>query len=190
MEPSRLSGKTRRVASWFQQWQAPVRRFLRARRSISDGDIDDVAQEVFLRLLRYESSELVTNPQGYLFTVAANVATEWSARACRKWPHSSDWLDEIATDDPAEAATAHEWADRQLQAVLNRLPARAREIMRLHYQEDLTHRKIAERLKISTRVVKRDLVASYLRMRADLDPDIVSEVSRMVASSPSRRAWP
>ena len=44
-------------------------------------DVEDVGQEVFLRLMRYETAELIEHPQAYLYKVASNVATEWSMRA-------------------------------------------------------------------------------------------------------------
>ncbi len=40
------------------------------------GDLDDIAQEVFLRLLRYERTEQAEHPQAYLFTIASNVAAD------------------------------------------------------------------------------------------------------------------
>lgn len=165
--------KSQRIGSWFQRWQKPIRRFLKARRgSVSDHDIDDIAQEVFLRLLRYDSAELIANPQGYLFTIAANVATEWSVRACRRWPHSADWLEEIGFDDPAEVAAASEWNERQLMLALTGLSARAREILKLHFDEELTHAQIASQLGVSRRIVKRDLIVSYERLRAELNFDV------------------
>ena len=102
LRPNALTVKTQRISGWFQRWRKPIQRFLRARGGrLSDHDLDDIAQEVFLRLLRFDSAELTTNPQAYLFTIAANVATEWSVRAYRRWPHSADWLEEISFDDPA-----------------------------------------------------------------------------------------
>jgi len=167
------SVKIKRISDWFQSWQKPIRRFLRTRGGrVSDDDLDDIAQEVFLRLLRYDSTELVANPQGYLFTIAANVANEWSVRACRRWPHSADWLEEVVFEDPAEVEAASEWTERQLLLVLNGMSARAREILRLHFQEELTHAQIASRLGVSRRVVKRDLIASYKRLRTELDWDV------------------
>lgn len=159
-----------------------MRRFLRARGGrVSDHDLDDIAQEVFLRLLRYDSAELIANPQGYLFTIAANVATEWSVRACRRWPHSADWLEEIAVDDPAESAAASEWTERQLLMALTRLAPRAREILRLYFDEDLTHAEIATQLGISRRVVKRDLISSYERLRTELSFDVAAEFGARAA---------
>jgi RNA polymerase sigma factor (sigma-70 family) len=174
--------KTQRIGGWFQRWQKPIRRFLRARRGrVSDHDLDDIAQEVFLRLLRYDNAELVANPQGYLFTIAANVATEWSERACHRSPHSSDWLEELVFDDPAEAAAAREWTERRLLLVLSNLPARAQEILRLHFDEELTHAQIAARLGISRRIVKRDLIASYLRLRTELGFDVFADFAASVS---------
>jgi RNA polymerase sigma factor (sigma-70 family) len=174
--PSELTVKTQRISGWFQRWQKPIRRFLRARgRRLSDHDLDDIAQEVFLRLLRYDSAELIANPQGYLFTIAANVATEWSVRAYRRWPHSADWLEEISFDDPAEVAVASEWTEHQLLEALTGLSPRAREILRLYFDEELTHAEIASQLGVSRRIVKRDLIASYERLRTELSFDVAAE---------------
>lgn len=176
IEPKERIVKTQRIGEWFESWQKPIRRFLRTRGGrVSDDDLDDIAQEVFLRLLRYDSGELVANPQGYLFTIAANVASEWSVRACRRLPHSADWLEEVVFDDAAETEAASEWTERQLLHVLSGMPARAREILRLHFHEELTHAQIASRLGISRRIVKRDLMASYKRLRTELDIDVAAD---------------
>ena len=176
LRPSELTVKTQRISGWFQRWQKPIRRFLRARGGrLTDHDLDDIAQEVFLRLLRFDSAELTPNPQAYLFTIAANVASEWSMRACRRLPHSADWLEEISFDDPAEVAAANEWTERQLLGALAGLSLRAREIVRLYFDEELTHAEIASQLGVSRRIVKRDLIASYERLRTELNFDVAAE---------------
>ena len=71
----------RRLSDWFRQWRSPLRKFLRSRGAIRAADLDDVAQEVFLRLMRYERVELIENPQAYLYKMASNVAAEWAIRA-------------------------------------------------------------------------------------------------------------
>ena len=60
--------------------------------------MDDLAQEVFLRLLRYSDEVAVENPQGYLFRIAANVANEWRDRSRVRQPHDRSWLDELHID--------------------------------------------------------------------------------------------
>ena len=71
----------RRLSDWFRQWRLPLRRFLLRRAGVLAADVEDVGQEVFLRLMRYETAELIEHPQAYLYKVASNVATEWSMRA-------------------------------------------------------------------------------------------------------------
>jgi DNA-directed RNA polymerase specialized sigma24 family protein len=62
-----------RLAEWFRELRVPLRRFIARRRGVVAADLDDVAQEVFLRLPRYDREELIADPRGYLFKVAANV---------------------------------------------------------------------------------------------------------------------
>src|SRR5687768_14022872 len=78
--------------------QATIRAPLMAG-AVCAADLDDVAQEVFLRLMRYPRSELVEHPQAYLFRMAANVAAERALRARHSRPHESEWLDDLTADD-------------------------------------------------------------------------------------------
>src|ERR1041384_2977728 len=74
-------GRTRLI-DWFKRWRKPIRSWIAANKCVPSGDVDDLTQEVFLRLLRYSDEVLVQNPQGYLFRVASNVVSEWRQR-CR-----------------------------------------------------------------------------------------------------------
>ncbi|MBL8267665.1 RNA polymerase sigma factor [Steroidobacter sp.] len=50
-----------------------LRRYLAFRMRDAAADVQDLAQEVFLRLLRIERHEAIRNPQAYLYTVASHV---------------------------------------------------------------------------------------------------------------------
>jgi RNA polymerase sigma-70 factor (ECF subfamily) len=156
------------LAQWFRDFRAPLRQFIAARRGVVAADVDDVAQEVFLRLLRYKRGELVADPRGYLFKVAANVVSEWSMRARMRMPHDSHWLE--ALPDDADVPAQVECADRnaELYHALCVLRPRAREVLRLHFEEGLTHNAIAARLGITPRIVKRDIIEAYAMLRTML----------------------
>jgi DNA-directed RNA polymerase specialized sigma24 family protein len=79
-----------KLGNWFREWRLPLRRFLARQRAGCAADIDDIAQEVFLRLLRYDRSELIDYPQAYLFKIASNVSAEWAMRSSRRMPHHSE----------------------------------------------------------------------------------------------------
>lgn len=161
-----------RLTDWFRRfrsWRAPLRKFLVARQGLAAQDMDDVAQEVFLRLLRYQNAELIEYPQAYLLRMAANVVGEWALLARHRHPHQEGWLADLSTEverQPDQEAD-REAARRDFRAVLEQLPARQREVLRLHFGEGLTRAAIAARLKISPRIVKRDLIQAYAALRTD-----------------------
>src|SRR5580658_3909678 len=128
-----------RLGAWFTEWYTPLRRFLARRGAGSSAEIDDIAQEVFLRLLRYNRTELIDFPQAYLYKIAANVSAEWATRSNRRLPHSSAWLNDLADTLTPQSEVERAAVDAELQAALHALPARCREILRLHYEEGMRH---------------------------------------------------
>ena len=176
----------RRLVDWFRDLRGPLHRFLSFRRGVAPADLDDVAQEVFLRLLRYDKAELVTDPAAYLFKIAANVASEWSMRARNRLPHDSSWLDDLQDEEQSQERAERESDTQQLVAAVNDLPVRSREVLRLHYAEGLRHEDIAVRLAITARVVKRDLIKAYACLRVALGGSMPSE--RMAGRSAPKPA--
>jgi RNA polymerase sigma-70 factor (ECF subfamily) len=162
---------------WFRRWRAPLRKFLVARWSVAPNDLDDVAQEVFLRLLRYDNTEFIEHPQAYLFRMAANVAGEWAMRARHRHPHDARWLLDLRADSQPDQELAREAAHREVRQALAGLPSRQREFLRLHFGEGLSRAQIAERMGVSERIVKRDLIKAYGTLRTELDADITESLS-------------
>ena len=60
------------IAEWAGVWNAGLTRYLR-RRLPGRIDPEDLAQEVYVRLLRVEQLEQIKEPQAYLYRVASNV---------------------------------------------------------------------------------------------------------------------
>lgn len=167
-------GETRRngrLASWFSQWRAPIRQWLSSRSSVPPADIDDVAQEVFLRLLRYSDEIAVENPQGYLFRIAANVANEWRDRARFRQPHDESWLEELQIEPAEEPENTVERTliHAHVQAAVESLPPRQREVLLYHVNDGLTYVQIAEKLGLTYRSVLRDLTRAYSQLRMQLN---------------------
>src|SRR5258708_6721834 len=167
------SNQPGRLGTWFRELQQPLRRFLTRRRAGSAADIDDIAQEVFLRLLRYDRAELVDHPQAYLFKIAANVSAEWSMRSSRRLPHDSAWLTELVDALSPEVELEKEGVDQTLRAALETLPSRAREILRMHFGDGMTHPEIAVALGVTRKIVKRDTARAYAELRAKLDVEFL-----------------
>ncbi|HEY0681657.1 MAG TPA: RNA polymerase sigma factor [Steroidobacter sp.] len=162
-----------RIAQWFKDWRKPVRHWLSRRASVPAAELDDLAQEVFVRLLRYSGKTPVENPLGYLLRIASNVASEWRERARVSKPHEQEWLDEllIEPDQEPENSLCKTRTDANVQNEVDRLPFRQRQVLLLRVNEGLTYKQIAERLELSPRVVLRDLSRAYSQLRMRLDPE-------------------
>jgi RNA polymerase sigma factor (sigma-70 family) len=172
MQLAMTDGRQNRLGDWFRLWHLPLRRFLVRRRLGSSADIDDIAQEVFLRLLRYNRSELIDFPQAYLYKIAANVSAEWATRSNRRMPHNSEWLTDLADTLCPAQELERDAVDAELGRAINALPSRSREIIRLHFTESLCHEDIARRMGVTRRIVKRDLARAYASLRTSLDSDL------------------
>src|SRR5882724_3876952 len=124
--PARMTTREseKRLTDWFRQWRTPLRKFLIGKGAVRAADLDDVAQEVFLRLLRYDRAELIEHPQAYLFKMAANVAAEWAIRARSVNPHEPKWLAGLRADDEPEESVQREGLQDRVERALNTLSPR------------------------------------------------------------------
>jgi RNA polymerase sigma-70 factor (ECF subfamily) len=161
-----------RLIEWFRRWRTPLRRFLASRSAVRPADFDDVAQEVFLRLLRYDAARIVEHPQAYLFKMAANVAAEWSIRSSNRLMHEPHWLASLVADDRPDETLDCEAAQFEVKRALNTLSPRERAILKLYFEEGLSQPQIATRLGVSFRIVRRDFEKSYGKLRHELDDEL------------------
>jgi RNA polymerase sigma-70 factor (ECF subfamily) len=132
-------------------------------------DAAELAQEVYVRMLRIPDMSTVRNPEAYLYAVASNLAKEHARRS----PPSSRVLD---IDDPmvqaqlAELPTYggdldHEQRTRRLREVLNQLSPKCRAAVVLQYWHGLSYQEIGLKLGISTNMVKKYLSQALMHCR-------------------------
>ena len=163
----------RRLSDWFRQWRLPLRRFLLRRSGVLAADVEDVGQEVFLRLMRYETAELIEHPQAYLYKVASNVATEWSMRARNRRPHDEKWVTTLIENEEPESQMMRAQSQREIERALNTLTPYQREVLKLFFVEELEYIEIATRLDESVRSITRQFRKSYAKLRHELDPELL-----------------
>ena len=166
-----------RLTDWFRQWRVPLRRFLVGRAGLHAADVEDVAQEVFLRLMRYEKGELVDHPQAYLYKVAANVATEWSIRARNRQPHDQKWLAELIDREQPESQLERSQLEDEIERALNTLTPYQRKVLKLYFVDQMAYAEIAAHLGESVRSVTRQFRKSYDKLRRELDPEVLGAVT-------------
>src|ERR1700722_15408715 len=122
-----MSGNRNFVATIAARYGQRLRRFLAVRLRNAD-DVPDLAQEVFLRLLRVEGYESIRTPEAYLFTIASHVIHQHAVR--RSSESVSVEIAEVfselrtsASDEPPDQA-AHAQQIEELERILAPLPVR------------------------------------------------------------------
>jgi RNA polymerase sigma factor (sigma-70 family) len=129
----------------------------------------DLAQEVYVRMLRIADVHAIVNPEAYLFAVAGNLM---KAHARRERVHSGsvDVDDVFVAQQLAELPDIGGEIDRarreqRLREVLRQLPDKCQATVRLQYREDLSYAEIGERLGISVNMVKKYLSQALVHCR-------------------------
>lgn len=162
-----MSNKTL-LAGWRQRWNRSLYRFL-GRRVRATVDIDDLAQETYLRLLRARDLGDVLNPEAYLLRVASHVLVEWrndQPRADAIVALDDDLLvDEGSPEFELEAQLSHE----RLEQALATASPMMRAVLLLRLRDERSCAQIAQELGITLRQVRRYLVRGYERLHKALE---------------------
>ena len=124
------------------------------------GDIEDLRQEVYLRVFEAARHEIPQHPKTFILRTAHNLLVD-RVRRERVVPIAAvadlDALDVAAQAPSPERAAMGKDILRRLQAALDKLPPRCREAVTLKQIEGLTHREVAVRMGIS-----QDTVVEHL----------------------------
>jgi len=163
-----MSGNRNFVATIAARYGPRLRRFLAARLRNAD-DVPDLAQEVFLRLLRVEGYEGIRSPEAYLFTIASHVVHQHAVRRSSE-PVSVDITEVFselrtsASDDPADQAVHAQQID-ELDRILAYLPARVATALVLHRIAGYSVQEVGDELGVSRETAKKYLARAVEHCR-------------------------
>jgi RNA polymerase sigma factor (sigma-70 family) len=156
------------LLEWRRRWHRSLFQFLR-RRVRSSFDVQDLAQETYLRLLRTHDLSEVRNPQAYLLQVARHVALEWYDRQPRS--DSTVVLDEdmLVDDQLPELELDARLSQQRLEKTLASLSPMMRAVVLLRLRDERSYQEIAAELRITERQVRRHLARGYERLRLAIE---------------------
>lgn len=166
-----VSAEELAVEELFLRHHVALRRFL-TRMCRCEETAADVAQEAYLRLLRFAPRRVVDDPKAYLFQVAANAARDRLARERVRDRVVDDrpLADTVPCPQPdAEAVTLARERLAILIDAVNDLPPRCREVFLLSRFDALSNGQIADRLGITRNMVEKHIIKAMLHCRRRLD---------------------
>ena len=127
-------------------------------------DAEDVAQTVFLRLLRRENPrELLKNPRGYLYRAAVNLSL--TIVQTRQRRAHTEMSEELAVSVPSRASSRAEELHRKLYEAIAQLNPKAASILILRYLHNYSDADIAKLLGTSRGVIAVTLYRSRARLK-------------------------
>ena len=152
----------------FAEHGARLRAFL-GRRVRRQEDIAELAQDVYLRMLRISDFEKVRDPQRYMYTVAGNLIKEHAVReriAQQALDVDDPLIQEQFAEVPAFGADIDaEQRIKRLREVLRQLPPKCHAAVVMAHWHGMSYEAIAARLDVSPHMVKKYLSQALLHCR-------------------------
>jgi RNA polymerase sigma-70 factor (ECF subfamily) len=160
------NGEADAVRPLIERYQRPL--FALLRRALGgSADIEDVAQETWIRVVRsarrYDPQQRFT---GWLFAIAWNLVRD-------RWSKTKSFAETELESMPSgrtsaeEEVIAHDRAQR-LRDLVASLPDRLAEPVFLRYFEELSEREVAARLGVPVGTVKSRIHNALIRLRGEL----------------------
>lgn len=154
--------RRRRLAGWVREHVIPhepaVRAWL-ARARTPPEEIDELIQESYSRLAALDTVEHIDRPGAYFFSIARNLLFRRLRRA-RLVPIEAiaeiDAFHDYSQPSPEHAAGA-QLDYKRLLAMIDALPKRQRQIVRMRKLDGYSQREIAAVLNISESVVENEI---------------------------------
>lgn len=142
-----------------------VRRFLMKRAPACE--VDDLVQDVALRMQTRRTTDRVENIEGYLFQVAQSVLTDRGRRDTVRHRSAHDSLEEfhhpVEERSPERVLQGKEHL-AHLVAAMGTLPERTRQAFVLHRFEEMSYASIARHMGISVSAVEKHIMRAIKQL--------------------------
>ncbi len=156
-----------RFAALHARFRRPLQRFFASYRLNAD-DVDDLTQEVFLRLAGSGCPAELQRPDAFVFTLARNLVRDRARRLHVKAASVSVGLDDVELrchgPTPEEALEFDERLTRVL-AVLEALKPATRRAFLLHRVHGCSYAEIARETGVSVSMIEKHVMAAIAALR-------------------------
>lgn len=155
-----------------RQYGNRLRRFLASRLRDGAADVPDLAQEVFLRLLRIAHHDSIRSSEAYVFTVAFHVLHQHLQRRA-KMLETVDFtgvIDDMESSSDTDPATQVETQQRLaiIQNALEKLSPTVGAVLMLHRRDGFSLQEIGTQLGISRTRAKKYFSQALVHCRKHL----------------------
>ena len=152
----------------------PLVRYL-ARKVPNDEDANDLAQEAFLRMHKFQQSKELENARAFLYRTANNLVIDQQRRArvhdrymsAEMLPEHSDEDEDKFAPSAERTVSAKEELDR-IYEIVDHMPVKVRRAFLLHRGKDMSYAKIASEMNVSTSMVEKYIIQALKLIRENV----------------------
>jgi RNA polymerase sigma factor (sigma-70 family) len=146
-----------RIQEVIRRHHGALIKFLRRRLSVAE-DAEDVAQETYIRMMRYEGSSELKSPSAMLFRIAVNVANDYGRAALARQKKHHTRIEDVELTSELPSAEREVLASQTLDLLLEtieQLPPKCKQVFLLSRASDMTYTEIAAHCGISVKMVEK-----------------------------------
>ncbi|MEK9822287.1 MAG: sigma-70 family RNA polymerase sigma factor [Gammaproteobacteria bacterium] len=152
----------------------PLVRYL-ARKVPNDEDANDLAQEAFLRMHKFQQSKDLENARAFLYRTANNLVIDQQRRArvhdrymsAEMLPEHSDEDEDKFAPSAERTVSAKEELDR-IYEIVDHMPVKVRRAFLLHRGKDMSYAEIASEMNVSTSMVEKYIIQALKLIRENV----------------------
>ena len=168
-QQGRATTGAERLETLAREYRPALRRYF-GKRADRHADVDDLVQDVLVRLAVRGDYDSIEQPEAYLMRTATNV---WRDFLRKKRTHAEEAHEEyiegylLEENGPARELEGRQSVDAVL-AALGELPKRTRQVFVLCRVEGIRQKNVAKRLGVSVSAVEKHMIRAIAHLTSVL----------------------
>lgn len=142
----------------------------------SYNDVEDLLQELYCRLMKYQGSVKIKSLRGFVFTIAVNLVRDKSRRSVTRMAEKTLFIDdveEIAIESTDPLRIAESMEDLMLvDSLIGQLTPSCEKAFRLHRMNGLSQKEIALLMGVTVSMVEKHIMRATKYLRQEMGQDI------------------
>lgn len=153
----------------------PLVRYL-SKKVRNNEDANDLAQEAFLRMHKFQQSRQVNNARAFLYKTANNLVVDQMRRArvhdkylsYEMRPEQSDEENDKCSPSAERTVLAERELD-QIYTIVDHMPEKVRRAFLMHRAKDLSYSEIADDMGVSISMVEKYIIQALKILRKEMN---------------------
>lgn len=159
------------ISEVFYENEGPIKAFI-SRFMYRPQDVDDIAQETFIRAFKAEKKNVIEHPKAYLYRIARNLALKELTKKSNKMTsfiEDSCSPEVLGSDEDIEKQVETFEKLSRVKTAIAELPPQCQRVFIMRKVYGFSHKEISQKLGISVSTVEKHIVSGLKRCRQSVN---------------------